>query len=87
MSEHLLLARAVRFPISAPQDPDGWRYRREIGAWVSAGDPSVLMVGVTHEPGFTPTKPGQSPNEPRPQPPRPVSKKMDQETGEDMKGT
>ena len=77
MVRHILLERAFNFPIvRAPADsqyPD-WRYDRRVGAWVSAttGD---LMVATNPKPSSPPT--------PRP---RPVSKKADLETGEDMKG-
>lgn len=76
---HMLLRSAFRFPVQPRPTVDGWRYRRDLAAWVDEADPEVLMV--------TPPlgKPGEPPP---PQPPKPVpmSKKADQETGEDMKG-
>ncbi len=72
MPDHVLIERAFRFPAQQPKDTEGWVYNREIGAWVDAEKPNQLMV----EPGAGPDKPK----------PRPVSKKMDIETGEDMKG-
>lgn len=72
MRDHVLIERAFRFPAHPPKETDGWVYRRDIGAWVDSESPNHLMV----EPGAGPGKPS----------PRPVSKKMDIETGEDMKG-
>jgi hypothetical protein len=67
----LLIALAARLPSREPDFVKGWTYRRDIGAWVDADDTATLMVVAAK-----PAKPK----------PRPVSKKEDQETGEDMKG-
>ena len=82
MADHILLARASRFPI--PNEPPirGWSYRRDIGAWVLQDQPDQLMVSGT--PGPRPQPSPQPRPEPRPRPP--MSKKEDIETGEDMKG-
>lgn len=79
MSQHVLLERAHRFEKgTARLDLMGWTYRRDIGAWVDADNPEILMVSPSSD-TTTPPKP-----DPRP---KPVSKKCDHETGEDMKGT
>jgi hypothetical protein len=77
MSQHVLLGLAARFPGGDPPDCAGWIYDRTVGAWVLEEDPSELMANP----------PRPRPGAPRPPPrPGPVSKKHDQETGEDMKG-
>lgn len=80
MRDHILVDRAFRFPATPPPDPVGCFYRRDIGVWVTSDDPSRPMVDPA-----PPRPPGDGDERPRPRP-RPQSKKMDQETGEDMKG-
>ena len=92
--DHILLKRAIRFEPGKQLNTEGWAYRKDIGAWVDADSPDVLMVtdeavvpyGVRESPrpnGLGTRKPAPKP--PRPKP-RPMSKKADMETGEDMKG-
>lgn len=83
----LLLALAARLPASEPAQIVGWLYRRDLGAWVDADDRTALMV-LAADPPPKPTpklapKPASPPATPKP---RPMSKKFDHETGEDMKG-
>lgn len=82
---HPLLREAHMFPAGAGSDVAGWRYRRDVGAWVDDADPDSLMVLQAAKPGGPPEP---KPPAPRPKPPKPipVSKKADSETGEDMKG-
>jgi len=97
--DHLLIKRATTFDPRMRLRTDGWIYRKDIGAWVDADQPNILMA--TGEPvceygsqiPSRPDKPNSSPKQPprpKPQPPkpkpRPMSKKADIETGEDMKG-
>ena len=86
LKDHLLLARAHRFPLIPSTVGEGWQYRRELGAWVETAAPDSLMVSWTA--GTIGKQPNPQPNpQPRPQPrPMPTSKKADVETGEDMKG-
>ena len=94
--DHLLLKRATTFAPGRQLSTEGWVYRKDIGAWVDAESPDVLMAtdeavlpygsqGPSRPSGPSSPKPA-----PRPQPqtpkPRPMSKKADIETGEDMKG-
>lgn len=83
----LLLALAARFSTADPLLVEGWRYRRDLGVWVDADNPSALMVAsgsLIHGAGPQPRPPNPpAPDKPRP---RPASKKFDIETGEDMKG-
>lgn len=73
LAKHVLIQQASRFPVRAPEAIVGWRYRRDIGAWVDATSPACLMVDP-------------APPQSKPRPARPMTKKMDIETGEDMKG-
>lgn len=97
---HLLLERAFFFPTERVLQTEGWAYRKDIGAWVDADEPEILMVtGDCIRPYGTqtpsdpdspkPLEPREPtrriPMQPRPKP-RPMSKKCDIETGEDMKG-
>lgn len=88
MNEHVLLRLAHRFPVGPVQPITGWRYRRDIGAWVDRDAPDTLFAdGATFahpSPPKPPPKPQPSPPPPKPRPP--MSKKADIETGEDMKG-
>ncbi len=85
-TDHLLIRLAHRFPPAAPMDVDGWAYRRDLGAWVSANAPEMLMVSEVVESLSKEPRPQPRP-QPRPEPrPMPMSKKADHETGEDMKG-
>lgn len=94
--DHLLLKRATRFAPGTQLNTEGWVYRKDIGAWVDADSPDVLMatdeavVPYGSQENPRPTSPSTPRPEPRPQPqrpkPRPMSKKADIETGEDMKG-
>ncbi len=79
LRKHPLLGEAHKFPTNPTSDVVGWRYRRDVGAWVDDNDPDSLMVDCMA------AKPGEVPS-PRPPKPMPVSKKADRETGEDMKG-
>lgn len=85
--EHPLLSESYRFSIDAEPIAAGWRYRRDVGAWVLDSAPDNLMVAQGPNPpraaGPDRPRPPQDPNPPRP---RPISKKADHETGEDMKG-
>ena len=72
MANHILIDRAFRFPVPIEQPVPRWKYRRDIGAWVSSDEPERLMVSNL----------SRRADDPRP----PVSKKHDIETGEDMKG-
>lgn len=78
MSSHILISRSHRFPIrgSQPDDNSSWIYDRSIGAWRCRSTGLLMLEEATH--AGTPAPP--------PRPPRPVSKKADIETGEDMKG-
>lgn len=85
--EHAILRLANRFAPTEPVQPPGWRYRRDIGAWVNASYPDTLMIEYTQ--GNTrpePQPPRPKPQPPPSEPPLPMSKKGDIETGEDMKG-
>lgn len=79
LKNHPLLGEAHRFPINPALVVVGWRYRRDLGAWVDDTAPDSLMVA------HMAAKPGEEPS-PKPPRPVPVSKKADRETGEDMKG-
>lgn len=72
----LLISLALHFSADEPPLLNGWVYRRDLGVWVDADDQESLMVGSAPKPGPTAPKPK----------PRPISKKHDRETGEDMKG-
>jgi hypothetical protein len=72
MATHVLIDRALQFPVPVEQPILRWIYRRDIGAWVSSDEPDRLMVSHL----------SRRSDDPRP----PVSKKHDMETGEDMKG-
>jgi hypothetical protein len=87
MSEHILFRLAHRFPVATVQPIGGWRYRRDIGAWVDCDAPDSLYVEgvVLANPSQAKPKPKPQP-QPRPKPRPPMSKKCDMETGEDMKG-
>lgn len=89
MSQHILIRFAHRFPVTTVQPISGWRYRRDIGAWVDSDASDSLyvdgMVSQNPQPPKPPPKP-QPPPAPRPKPRPPMSKKCDMETGEDMKG-
>lgn len=86
--EHVLIRMANRFPARGPDPVVGWRYNRQIGAWVDLAEPSTLyaheIVGQTG-PKPPPGSP-KPPPQPSPRPRPPMSKKADLETGEDMKG-
>lgn len=69
--QHLLLARAITYPLGDSRDlsPPGCVYDDIAGAWRRPGSDYLLV------------------DDPDPDPPRPpVTKKMDLETGEDQKG-
>ena len=96
LMDHLLLKRATTFEPGKRLSIEGWIYRKDIGAWVDADSPNVLMMTDELVPPYrsqTPFFPSDSaspkynpdPQPPRPKP-RPMSKKADMETGEDMKG-
>jgi hypothetical protein len=88
MSQHVLIRFAHRFPVIAVQPISGWRYRRDIGAWVDCDAPDSLYADGTVCQNPQPPKPAPKPPRPtpRPKPRPPMSKKCDIETGEDMKG-
>ena len=90
MSDHLLIRLAHRFPVGPIQPITGWRYRRDIGAWVDSDAPEALFADgaafADASPPKPPLPPQPSPQPPPPKPRPPMSKKADIETGEDMKG-
>ncbi len=85
MSDHVLIRLAHRFPVTSVQPVTGWRYRRDIGAWVDSDAPDRLYAEGAAFANPAPPKPQPNP-QPRPKPRPPMSKKCDMETGEDMKG-
>jgi hypothetical protein len=75
---------------------EGWKYRQDIGVWVDADDMETAMM-TGHQipmPAQGAKRPQQPERRPRPRKtpdpgkrkPRPMTKKCDIETGEDMKG-
>ncbi len=85
MSEHVLIRLAHRFPATTVQPIAGWRYRRDIGAWVDCDAPDSLYAeGVAFANPSQPKPRPQPQSQAKPRPP--ISKKCDIETGEDMKG-
>jgi hypothetical protein len=88
MKRHILLERAFKFPVERPTAGDlypGWCYDRRRGAWISVLNNELMVTEATNPPRPRP-QPQPRPEPPNPRPPRPVSKKADAETGEDMKG-
>ena len=83
MSEHVLIRLAHRFPATTVQPIAGWRYRRDIGAWVDCDAPDSLYAEGLVLANSSQPKPRHQP-QPKPRPP--ITKKADMETGEDMKG-
>ncbi len=81
MSDHVLIRLAHRFPVTPVEPIAGWRYRRDIGAWVDSDAPESLYADGAALQDASPTGAG-----PKPRPKPPPSKKADLETGEDMKG-
>jgi hypothetical protein len=89
MNGHVMMRLAHRFPLPTVQPIAGWRYRRDIGAWVDCHAPDTLYAdGVALVNAAQPNpKPKPTPEpQPKPKPRPPMSKKCDMETGEDMKG-
>lgn len=89
MSSHVMIRLAHRFPVPTVQPIAGWRYRRDIGAWVDGHAPDSLYVDGVISESPQPPRPTPQPQPPPTPPPRPrppMSKKCDMETGEDMKG-
>lgn len=78
IKDHVVIRDAHRFSPAEFSIDAGWQYRRDIGAWVDALVPDSLMVLASA------ARPDGGPVAAKK--PRPVSKKADQETGEDMKG-